>query len=112
MPTALAAMPVLLTRIAHVQDPLYPDRSLTEITWAEEDALPFPLCLSVMGPPPACEILENISVARGNLILVDHGRRVDEDTGSRADQGNDRVVRLRRDRRRHRDRRRVVFALC
>lgn len=70
---------VLLTHIAHGRDPLYPERALTEITWAEEDALPFPLCLSAMGPPPSCDIVENVSVARGNLIFVDHGRRIVED---------------------------------
>ncbi|SFE86074.1 putative baseplate assembly protein [Nitrosomonas sp. Nm166] len=71
--------PVQIVKIRHVNDPLYPERKLTEITWAEEDALPFPLCLSAMGPPPECKLIENISVARGNLILVDHGRREEED---------------------------------
>jgi hypothetical protein len=71
--------PVRLTRVAHVQDPLDPDRALTEITWAEEDALPFPLCLSAMGPAPSCEVIQDISVACGNLVLVDHGRPVVEE---------------------------------
>lgn len=71
--------PVRITKIKHVNDPLYPEQKLTEITWAEEDALPFPLCLSAMGPPLECKHVENISVARGNLILVDHGRREEED---------------------------------
>lgn len=71
--------PVRIIKIKHVNDPLYPEQKLTEITWAEEDALPFPLCLSAMGPPPECKLIENISVARGNLILVDHGRREEED---------------------------------
>jgi hypothetical protein len=70
--------PVLLTRVAHVTDPLNPGQALTEIEWADDDALPFPLCLSAMGPPPACEVIEHISVARGNLVLVDHGRPVAE----------------------------------
>ncbi len=53
-----------------------------EITWAEEDALPFPVCISAISDPPDCEPLEDISIARGNIILVDHGRRVhDEDLG-------------------------------
>src|SRR5204863_1854307 len=39
-------------------------------------ALPFPLCLSVLAPPE-CGYLEDVSVARGNVLLVDHGRRVD-----------------------------------
>jgi hypothetical protein len=70
---------VRLTDVRHGRDPLYPGIALTEITWAEEDALPFPLCLSAMGPPPECTVIENISVARGNLILVDHGITVHED---------------------------------
>jgi len=54
-----------------------------DISWAEEDALPFPLCISSLGPVPNCEVLENISIARGNIILADHGRtRKDEDLGT------------------------------
>ncbi|WP_297324629.1 putative baseplate assembly protein [Nitrosomonas sp.] len=67
--------PVRLTAVKHMIDPLCPEQKLTEITWADEDALPFSLCLSAMGPPPECTMIENISVARGNLILVDHGQR-------------------------------------
>jgi hypothetical protein len=70
---------VRLTDIRHGYDPLYPEIAITEITWAEEDALPFPLCLSALDPPPQCEVIENISVARGNLILVDHGATIEEE---------------------------------
>ena len=57
-----------------------PSWRLTEITWAEEDALPFPLCLSAMGPAPSCEVIaEHQRRSRGNLVLVDHGRPVAED---------------------------------
>lgn len=70
---------VRLTDVQLGHDPLHPEIAITEIAWAEEDALPFPLCLSVMGPPPNCDVIENVSVARGNLILVDHGQRVTED---------------------------------
>ncbi|MFO0699085.1 MAG: putative baseplate assembly protein [Nitrospira sp.] len=73
---------VRLTEVRHGYDPLHPELAITEITWSEEDALPFPLCLSAMGPPPACDVIEPISVARGNLILVDHGITVREDLGS------------------------------
>lgn len=61
-------------------DPLN-GQPVVEITWAEEDALPFPLCISTLGPPPHCDILQNISIACGNVILVDHGKTVDEDLG-------------------------------
>ncbi len=74
--------PVRLTGLAATRDPLRPELPLTEITWGEEDALPFPLCLSAMGHPPDCETLEDVSVARGNVILVDHGLSVVEDLGT------------------------------
>jgi hypothetical protein len=45
-----------------------------EVEWALEDALLFPFCLSAIGPAPGCEYIENISLARGNVLLVDHGR--------------------------------------
>ena len=45
---------------------------VTEIEWAPEDALPFPLCISAQGR-------EDVSVARGNIVLADHGRTVKEE---------------------------------
>jgi len=44
------------------------------IQWGPEDALPFPFCISTIGPSPVCPYLDNVTVARGNVILVDHGR--------------------------------------
>ncbi|MER5982986.1 putative baseplate assembly protein [Streptomyces sp. NPDC001787] len=44
-----------------------------EVGWAREDALAFPLCLSTRGGP-GCEPVADVSVARGNMVLVDHGR--------------------------------------
>jgi hypothetical protein len=70
---------IRLTAVHPGYDPLNPNRALTEIVWAEEDALRFPLCLSARGPAPDCKVIENISVARGNLILVDHGLTIEED---------------------------------
>lgn len=72
---------VRLTQIEAGIDPLN-DQPVVEIVWAAEDALPFPLCLSSIGPPPECEIIENVSIAWGNVILVDHGQTRDEDLGS------------------------------
>lgn len=69
---------VRLTAITADIDPLN-SQPITHITWDEEDALPFPLCLSVLGPPQECRIIENVSIACGNVILVDHGRTVKED---------------------------------
>lgn len=69
---------VRLTGITADIDPLN-GRPITHITWDDEDALPFPLCLSVLGPPQDCKIIGNVSIARGNVILVDHGQTVNED---------------------------------
>lgn len=65
--------PVRITRLTTVVDPLVPGLALTEIHWAAADALPFPLCVSVLGPPPHCALIESVTVVRGNLVLVDHG---------------------------------------
>lgn len=71
---------VRLTKVTATVDGLL-ERLVTEIEWAPEDALPFSLCLSARLPAPDCERIDGISVARGNVVLVDHGRRVCEDIG-------------------------------
>jgi len=53
-----------------------------EVGWAAADALPFDLCLSSVGPPPACAPIDPVSVARGNVVLVDCGRTVEDPLGS------------------------------
>lgn len=51
-----------------------------EVEWAVDDALPFPLCItSVANNKPGGARLKNVSVARGNIVLVDHGQSVSED---------------------------------
>lgn len=71
---------VRLTKVTQSEDPsagLFnnpPDNSVmkvTEIEWDAADALPFPLCISVAENPDAV-----ISVARGNIVLADHGRTI------------------------------------
>jgi hypothetical protein len=53
---------------------------ITEIEWAKEDALPFPLCISsVTDETHGSTYLPEVSVARGNLLLVDHGRTIDDE---------------------------------
>jgi Baseplate J-like protein len=48
---------------------------VTEIRWYAEDALPGPLCLSSAVSPDASPPSDGaISVARGNIVLADHGR--------------------------------------
>lgn len=69
---------VRLTKVRRSVDPLR-HVPILEIEWAPEDALPFPLCLSAIGPPPACEWIADISVARGNVLLADHGKRETEE---------------------------------
>lgn len=56
-------------------DPLFsPPIPITEITWAEEDALPFPLCVSSTSDAEhSSTSLTAVSVARGNIVLADHG---------------------------------------
>lgn len=66
---------VRLTRVEPGIDMLY-DQPILEIEWAAEDALPFPLCISAIGRAPECCYLKDVSVAHGNVLLVDHGRRV------------------------------------
>jgi len=63
-------------------DPLTGE-AITEIAWGAEDALPFPLCISsVTDEQHGSEALANVSVARGNLVLLDHGAtRAPEDLG-------------------------------
>ena len=69
---------VRVTNVTPIIDELY-DRPVVDIAWAVEDALPFPLCLSAIGQAPKCKLIENISVARGNVFLVDHGLTGTED---------------------------------
>jgi len=76
---------VRLTKVTPGIDPLYggPDGSpIVEIEWASEDALRFPLYISSQQPPPDCGCLENVSVARGNVILVDNGLDTTEVLGT------------------------------
>ena len=69
--------PLVMVSVGDHQYPL----PVVEIEWDSEDALPFPLCISSIAEI-TCELLENVSVARGNVVLVDHGRRVWEDLGN------------------------------
>ncbi|MDZ8188788.1 MAG: putative baseplate assembly protein [Nostoc sp. ChiSLP02] len=66
---------VRLTNVKASVDELY-NQPIVEIEWSKEDALPFPLCISATIPPD-CQ-LADISVARGNTILVDCGRTIIE----------------------------------
>jgi hypothetical protein len=67
---------VRLTNVTTLTDTL-PDVPVpvTEIEWAEEDALPFPVCLSsnFLNSDGKTQPLTDVSVAFGNVILADHG---------------------------------------
>lgn len=64
---------------APLTDPLTGDE-ITEIGWAAEDGLPFPLCISSLTDEAHGEVyLDNVSVARGNMVLADHGYTVSAD---------------------------------
>ncbi len=51
--------------------PGQPTLPLLRVHWSRQDALQFPLCLSAQ--PARLGPLHNISVARGNVALADHG---------------------------------------
>jgi hypothetical protein len=80
--------PVKLTAIeafdgaAPLTDPVTGDR-VTWIEWAPEDALSFPLCISSETDPEfGSAFIAVVSVARGNIVLADHGHTfVDEVLG-------------------------------
>ncbi|MFL6672240.1 MAG: putative baseplate assembly protein [Massilia sp.] len=71
---------VRLTSVERAEDGLLGHRVL-EIGWAPQDALPFALCLSARLAAPDCRVVSGISIARGNVVLVEHGVAVDEDLG-------------------------------
>jgi hypothetical protein len=75
--------PVRLVEVAPLVDDLFPTSAddarplpLLRVAWHRDDALPFPLCLSALGPAPTCARLHDVSVAFGNVVLVDHGASV------------------------------------
>jgi hypothetical protein len=69
--------PVRLTEVNRTEDPLY-SVPITEIEWHAEDALPFPLCVSARTDEEhGEEYVEDVSVARGNVVLADHGRTIE-----------------------------------
>jgi hypothetical protein len=52
------------------------DQPVLEVTWAAEDALRFPLRLTTRAGRD-CLPVEDVTLARGNVVLVDHGRTLD-----------------------------------
>jgi hypothetical protein len=80
---------VMLTEVVHskpdqpLQDPVggrFDDPpsndpvEVTEIAWGTDDALPFALCLSsITDAEHGSRYIADVSVARGNIVLADHG---------------------------------------
>jgi predicted phage baseplate assembly protein len=76
---------VRLTRVAAVEDPTPPSGpapvSVLEVAWDTADALPFSLCISKGRFGGPADPLSPVSVARGNVLLVDQGLSVSDRVG-------------------------------
>lgn len=81
---------VCLTDVRLIPDPLggrFQDppndnaMDVTEIEWSADDALPFPLCISssMTLEDGSQQTIEDVSMARGNIVLADHGRSIPEE---------------------------------
>ncbi|UCE76721.1 MAG: putative baseplate assembly protein, partial [Gammaproteobacteria bacterium] len=65
---------VRLTGVNATSDPLSGE-PIMHVGWSTQDALPFELCLLAEVDNAGTPEMRPISVARGNMILADHGRR-------------------------------------
>jgi hypothetical protein len=69
---------VRITHREHIVDRLDGTR-VVNIQWHEDDALPFPFCISTTIKEGSLErIISNVSTARGNIVLADHGQTITE----------------------------------
>ncbi len=68
---------VRLVKAQKSQDPLT-GKLIWEVEWAEQDALPFALCISSINREN-CSLMEDVSLVRGNVLLVDHGETIVEE---------------------------------
>ena len=78
----LTAVQATVIRSQPLTDPLN-GQPITEITWADEDALRRTFCVSAeTDDAHGARFIDDVSVARGNAVLVDHGLTIrDEDLG-------------------------------
>jgi hypothetical protein len=67
---------VRLTKVKPGKDP-FDDTEVMDIEWSAQDALPFALCLTARRTPT--ENPFEVSVARGNVALADHGLTITGD---------------------------------
>jgi hypothetical protein len=60
-----------------IEDPLT-HQAIVHIEWDREDALPFAFCISAPRTDTDLpgQVFEDVSVARGNIVLTDHGRTI------------------------------------
>ncbi|HEY3709913.1 MAG TPA: putative baseplate assembly protein [Amycolatopsis sp.] len=65
---------VRLTSVTKTTDELY-HQPLLEVAWDRVDALTFSLCVNARGGPDCTDF--EVGVARGNVVLVEHGARID-----------------------------------
>jgi hypothetical protein len=71
---------VVLIKVEFGLDTLYPSPTnpdgtpIVTVEWSRQDALPFSLCISSTTEAPDCQYLTDVSVACGNVLLVDHGQ--------------------------------------
>jgi predicted phage baseplate assembly protein len=63
---------VRLESVTAGEDELF-EQPVIEVTWSRRDALTFDVCLSAPGGPDRA-LLTDVSVARGNVVLADHGQ--------------------------------------
>jgi len=64
--------PVRLTSVGTGHDDLT-NTALLLVSWHQDDALPFPLCVSHEFDVGGAVVKEAIALARGNVVLADHG---------------------------------------
>lgn len=73
---------VRLKRVNPTEDPLFEDAAgvqplqVVDVEWSSEDALPFPLCLWNVEDVAVPGQRLPVTIARGNVVLVDHGRTI------------------------------------
>jgi hypothetical protein len=61
----------LVNSVLQRRQPGDPPLPLLRVRWRREDVLPFAFCISAR--PPGQDLIRDVSVARGNLVLADHG---------------------------------------
>lgn len=73
---------VRLSRVTPVVDPLRSAQdagTLYDVAWDRADALPFALTLSTLDPNRGCASIDDVSVARGNVLRAEHGRWIEDE---------------------------------